>query len=228
MGRPCLRRGENRGVGRLDGNEVGVSILGTQVAAHTRYGAAGAHAGNEGINLALGVIPDLRTSGLLVDLRVGLVSELGSQDSVRGLGDNLGCLLDGALHTSSARGEDDFSTVGAEQDLALVGHGLRHGQDHLVTLCGTDESQANTGVAGGGLNDGAARLELAGFYGGVDNRLGDAVLHGVGRVKGLDLYQHLSVEALGKAVEADERGAADGFQNVVVDSHDVDSFGNKF
>ena len=51
---------QDRGVGRLNGYQVQVWVLGLQEAACTGNGAAGAYASNEGVNLALCVFPNLR------------------------------------------------------------------------------------------------------------------------------------------------------------------------
>src|SRR5699024_2929710 len=161
---------------RLNSNQAKVWVLSLQVATSAGHGAAGAYTGDECINLMAGVFPNLGAGGLVVNLGICLVGELASQNCVVLLLQNLIGLVDGSLHASCTRGQDDLGTICAKQDAALSGHGFRHGQHNLVATSCTYECESNTGVTGGGLHDGTARLELAGFLCCVNDRLTDAVL----------------------------------------------------
>src|SRR5699024_6162784 len=101
-----LAAGENRRVDRLDGNDRDVGVLLLEVLSGTGDRAAGADSGHEDVDVAVGVVPDLRTRGRFVDRGVGLVLELAGEDRVVRLLDDLGRLVDGALHALGTRGED--------------------------------------------------------------------------------------------------------------------------
>src|SRR5699024_6582388 len=109
--------------------------------------AAFAHTSDECVHVLAGVFPDLRTGGLVVDLGVSLIRELTSKNCVVLLRQNLISLVDSTLHASSTWGQDDFRTVCAQQDAALSGHGLWHGQYNLVATGCANKCQCDTGVA---------------------------------------------------------------------------------
>ena len=225
--RAGLVLGEQRGRGRLDGHQLHVLLVAAQGAAGAGNGAAGADARDEVIDVAVGVLPNLLAGGGGVDLRVGLVDELGGEDSVVGVGHDLVGLLHRTAHALGARGEHQLGAEGAEDDAALLAHGVGHREDHLVTAGGTDQGQGDAGVAGGALDDGAARLQLAGLLGGVDDGLADAVLDAVGRVVELQLRDDGAGQALGNAVQLHQRGAADEVGDVLVDGHPGCPFGSR-
>jgi hypothetical protein len=110
--------------------------------------------------------------------------------------------------------EPGVSTVGAQQDLALPAHGLRHRQDHRVAASRAHQGQRDAGVAAGAFDDGAAGLEFTGLLGGVHDGNADAVLDAAGRVVELELGEHCGGGIAGQAVQLHQRGAADGFGNV--------------
>ena len=78
--------------------------------------------------------------------------------------------------------------------------------------------EANAGVAAGRLDDERAGLQLAGLFGGLDHGERDAVLHGTAGVERFDFHEDFGA-AFVKFVDADERGAADFFEDVVCDVH---------
>src|SRR6478735_7001947 len=98
---------EDRGLRRLDGDDLHAGLAGLEDLADTRDGAARADAGDDDVDLAVGVLPDLFGRGLAVDLRVGLVGELPGQDAPTLGGDLLG-LGHRALHAQRALGEDEL------------------------------------------------------------------------------------------------------------------------
>ena len=216
---------QDRGLGRLDADDLHAGLALLEHLAHTRDGAARADAGHDDVDGAVGVRPDLLGGGLAVDGRVGLVGELAGQDRARTLGGDLLGAVHGALHALRARGEDQFGAVGAQEGPALLGHGLRHGQDHVVAAGGAHHGQGDAGVAGGGFDDRAARGQGAGGLGGVDDRDPDAVLDRVGGVVELEFGQHGGRAALVEAVDPHERGVADQGGDVVVDAGHGSSFG---
>ena len=89
-------------------------------------GAAGADAGDEVVDLALGVADDLLGGGLAVDRGVRLVLELAGKDRAGDLGDELLGLRDRALHAAGGIGQDQFGTVRLQQQPTLDRHRRRH------------------------------------------------------------------------------------------------------
>src|SRR5690606_4655402 len=172
---------------------------------------------DEDVDSTVGVLPDLFAGGLFVDLRVRRVAELAGEHRVLGVRDDLLRLLDGALHTFGTGSENDFGTVGAQHHATLGGHRLVHLQDALVTAGRADHGQGDARVTGRALDNGAARLQLTGLLGGVDDGHTDAVLDAVRRVVELELRDDGRAEPLGQPVELDERCAPDQFGHIVVD-----------
>ena len=80
---PGQRLGDDRTVGGLDRDAdhlLALSVL--EETRHAGDGAAGADTRHQDIDLAAGVLPDLRAGGALVDGRVGRVLELLRDDGV--------------------------------------------------------------------------------------------------------------------------------------------------
>src|SRR6478609_4142477 len=165
---------EDRGLRRLDGDDLHTGLAGLEDLADSRDGAARADAGDDDVDLAVGVLPDLLGGGLAVDLRVGLVGELAREHPAT-LGGDLGGLGDGALHAGGRVGQDELGAEGPQQRAALLAHRLRHRQHDLVAAGCADHGERDAGVAGRRLDDRAARLELAARLGRVDDRDPDAV-----------------------------------------------------
>ena len=211
-------RQDRRG-GRLDGDHLDPGLALLQDVADAGDGAAGADAGHEDVDLAVGVGPDLLGRGPLVDGRIGRVLELlGHEEVAVALGD-LGGLGDGPAHAVGAGGQHQLGAVAPQQHPALLAHGLRHGEDALVAAGGAHHGQGDAGVAAGRLHDGGARRQQAGLLGGVDHRDGDAVLDAAGRVEELELGRDPGAGPVGHVPEADERCPADELGDVVRDPH---------
>ncbi len=157
-----------------------------------------------------------------MDGRIGRVLEL-LQEHVLGVagGDLLG-LGDGALHALGAFGQNESGAVGQQQLAPLDAHGLGHGQRDGDAPCCRHEGQRDAGVAAGRLDNLLAGAEQSALFGIPDHRRADAALDRVGRVAALDLGQHGGTGAVGDAVEADQRRAADGERVVGEDVRHVD------
>ncbi len=122
-------------------------------------------------------------------LGVGGVDKLAGDKAVRDFLRQLLGLLDGSLHALAALGQHQLRPVGPHDLPALHRHGFRHGDDHPVAAGGGDCSQADAGVAAGGLDDDGAGLELPALLGVPDHGPGDPVLDGTGGVQVLQLGQ---------------------------------------
>ncbi|MNF60755.1 hypothetical protein D3C84_423770 [compost metagenome] len=109
---------------------------------------------------------------------------------------------------------------GLEVQHLLGGHLVRHHQHHPVALGPPHQGQAQAGIAGGGLDYGAAGLEPAVALGAVDHGDADAVLDGAAGVLAFELEK----ERAGAGVETGnphQRGVADQVEYCGTDIFDV-------
>ena len=74
--------GQQRSVLRFDPEDLNPGLTGFEGAAHPGDRAAGADTGDEDVDIAVGVRPDLFGGGLLVDRRVGGVGELVAETAL--------------------------------------------------------------------------------------------------------------------------------------------------
>ena len=189
----CDAGGKHGGRGGLYGNDLDRWLLCFEVFAGAGDRTARADAGDEDIYLSVGVLPNFRTGGLKMRLRVGGIDELSGKEAV---GDLLCQLLgfgDGALHALGALRQDELSAVSLHQLPAFDGHRFGHHDDDPVASCRSDGGKSDACVAGGRLNDDAAGFQLAGCLGIVDHGLGNAVLDGAGRIEVFKLCINLCV-----------------------------------
>ena len=182
---------QDRGGGGLHSHDLDIRVLALQVLANTGHSATGADACHKEIDLAVGVIPDLGAGGGNMSLGVGGVDELTGDECVGNLLCQLIGLGNGTFHALGTLAQDQLRAIGFHQLAALHAHSLGHDNDDAVALGSRHGSQADAGVAGGGLDDDGTRFELAGSLGVVDHGLGNAVLDGTGRVEILQLGQDL-------------------------------------
>ena len=145
------------------------------------------------------------------------IVELLGHPSTGGVPDDFLCLGYGTLHTLAARGEDELCPEHGEECAPLQRHGLWHREHELVALGCGDEREGNARVAAGRLDNQGVGREDASFFGILDHGHADAILHAAEWVKKLAFEKNGSLQALGDAVEADQRGPADGFNDVLVD-----------
>lgn len=68
------------GLGGLGTEDLDLGILLLEVLASARDGATGTDTGDDGVDLALGIVPDLLTSAIMMDRRISGVIELAGQD----------------------------------------------------------------------------------------------------------------------------------------------------
>ena len=197
-------------------------VLFLEVAADTRESAAGAAAGDEVGDLAVGLAPDLRAGRLVVGQRVGLVEVLvgavGARDLVHeSLG--RGVVRLGILGRDGHRAHHDLGAVGAEQ-VDLFGSDLvGHDEHALVATLGGDDRETDTRVARGRLDDGAAGLEETLTLGVVDHAHRRTVLGRAAGVGHLGLHHHLARLVLRHLLQVDQGRVPDHVENRVVDLH---------
>ena len=129
------------------------------------------------------------------------------EDALRQARGNVLVVLRMALADVRA-GDVHLGAHGAQVQDLLGGHLVRHHQHHPVALRAADQGQAETGVAGGGLDDGATGPQAAVTLGGLDHGDTDAILDGAAGV----LRFELEVQGAGAGIEArhaNQRGVAD-------------------
>ena len=209
---------EDAGLLGLDRVRLDVGILFLQVLACARQCTARADTGDVGGNVALGVTPDFRTGGLVMRLHVDLVRELTGSKAVLRLGQSLLRFL--VRQGNAAVDQAKLGTVCLNQLAALDGHALGHVDDNLQSVGGTDHCQADTGVAGGGLDDGGVLVDDAALDAIVDDGLGNAVFH---RAAGVLLFQLAVNICFVGNVQLRQRGIADKFIDTIDCLHGHDA-----
>ena len=181
--RAALAGGQDRRGIRLNGNNLDVRVLVLEVLAGAGDGAAGADACTKSIDLAVGLLPDLRAGGRIVRGRVCRVDELTRDKAVRGLLRKLICLRDRAGHTLCALGQNQLRAVSLEHIAALDGHGLGHGEDDAVAAAAATAARPMPVLPEVGSMMVAPRLECAGSLSLVNHGVCDTVLDRAGRIE---------------------------------------------
>ena len=163
----CQRLSDNRRVGWLNGNgnQIFFTFRAFNIARHPGQRTAGAYPGDKHINLTVGIFPDFRAGGFLMNFRVGRVAELLEQQILcRIAGDDFFGLLNRALHAFRAFREDQIRTQRFQQLTALNTHGFRHSQRQLIAARRRNIGQGDTGIAAGGFNQLNARFQHATLF----------------------------------------------------------------
>ena len=213
MGAGLAARKE-RGFGGFDGDELDPRVVAAQRAAGAGDRAARADAGDEVVDLAVGVLPDLFAGRLLVDGGVRLVRKLRGEDGAVRRGHDLLRFVDGAAHSQRGFGQNKLRPESAQQRAPLFGHGGGHRENDFVPAGGSDPGEPDSRVAGGSLDDRPSLGELARGDCGVDDGDRDAVLHRIRRIVEFELREDGRVGAVGESVDADEGRAANEFRCV--------------
>jgi hypothetical protein len=97
--------------------------------------------------------------------------------------------------------------------------GVGDDDDTAVAPRPADQRQADSSVAGGALDDESAGLEPTGFLGVFDDSPSRPVLHGLAGVQELRLTKDLAAGLFGCAMQANERGPANGSNKAVANVH---------
>ena len=207
--------GEDRRVVGLADDHPHLRPLGLQHAGDAVQRAAGAGAGDEGVEApAREGREDLAGRGAGVGLGVGLVLELAGEEPAVPLGElarlrgHAGALLGG-------RRQHDLRAEEAHQPPALDAEALGHDDDERVALDRADHGEADAGVAARRLDDGLAGAERAVALGRLDDGERQPVLDRAHRVEGLELGVERRVGRC-QRVQADDGRVADGGEDVRV------------
>ena len=173
---------------------------------------------HQNIHLAVRVVPDFLRRGLAMDFRIGRIFKLLGNP---GIGRFLGQLLgagNGAFHAFGAGRQNQLRAEHRQQRAALQRHRFGHRQNQFVTFGRRDERQRDAGVAAGRLDDDGVLFEHAALFGVLDHGHADAVLDAAERIEKFALEQNGGSQAGGDFVQVDQRRAADGFDDVVVNA----------
>ena len=115
--------------------------------------------------------------------------------------------------------DDDLGAVRLEHVALVLADLVRADEHAAVALALGDDRQPDTGVAGGGLDDRAAGLQLARRLRGLHHAQGDAVLDAAAGVEVLDLGQHRGRDPGGDRPEPHQRGVPDQVGDVLDVAH---------
>ncbi len=107
------------------------------------------------------LLVEFARGGLVVEVGIVLIFELAGDERVGSAGGALSDVIDGALHTVGARCANHLSAERLHERDFFLRETFRHGEHGLVAAAAADQRQAHAGVAGGGFEDGRARLQAA-------------------------------------------------------------------
>jgi hypothetical protein len=111
------------------------------------------------------------------------------------------------------RADHDLGSVGAQHRDLLLAHLVGHHEDAPVPLLRGCDGEADAGVAGRGLDDRAAGLQLAFPFGLLDHREADPVLDRAAGIDVLQLGEESRLDACADRVETDDRRVADELED---------------
>src|SRR5580704_9527706 len=202
----------------IDADNLHLGIFFLEKFAGAADGAAGAHAANEMRDFSFGVVPDFRAGGEVVGLRVHRIVVLIWVEGVGYFARELfrHRIVAARIFGLDRRGtHDDFGAEGLQEVDFFLGLLVGDGENHLVAAHGGDQRQPHAGVSRSAFDDRAARLQQAFSFGVVDHGDADAVLYGAAGVDVVRFDVDLRLQTLVDAVEAHQRRAADGIEDVV-------------
>ncbi len=220
--RPAGAAGVNRAL-RVGADDLHRRVALLEVAPGATDGAAGADAGDEVRDPAVGLPPDLRPGRLVVRPGVVLVAVLVRAPAARDLRRQpLGHRVVGVRAVRRYGGGADHHVRAVRpQDGDLLGaHLVRHDEHAPVALAGSDDRQADAGVAAGRLHHGTARAQLAAGLRRFHHGQRDPVLHGATGIEVLHLGHHCRRQAGRHRAQSDQRGVAHQVDQRVVQLHD--------
>jgi hypothetical protein len=220
-----LVRADGAGAGddrahRIDSDDLDAGDVALEAIRDAGQRAAGARGEDDVIELAAGLLDDLRAGALEVRRRIGGVVVL--IEDVRVREDLLELLRDadvavGRIVGGFGGGADDLRAERFEHHLLLATHLLRHRDDHPVAADRGDERHADARVPARGLDQRVARPDAARALGVEHHLLPDPVLHGAAGVQEFALAEELAAGLLADCLEPDERRIADRVEDRITD-----------
>src|SRR5208282_2174479 len=171
---------------RLNGDDqyFFVEML-AQVVTGARNRAAGADAGDKSVD-ARELLEQLGPGASIMDVGIGGVAELLRHEVAGIFAAQLLRLGDRAMHPARVRRQHQLRAVRDQQRAPLFAHRVGHRENQLVAFHRGDQREADTGVAGGRLDNSIAGLQAAGFLGRLDHREADSVLNAAAGIEVLE------------------------------------------
>ena len=125
-----------------------------------------------------------------MDLRIRRVFKLQGHKAARYLRSEFTRFFDGAFHAFVSRSQYQIGPEHCHQPAPFNGHGLRHGQDQLVSARGAGKSQSYARIAAGGFNHHAAGPQFSLPPGGGKHGRADTALDAGQGIEGFDFAQN--------------------------------------
>ena len=190
----------------------------TRQASHRAGGPA---TKNNGVHIAVHLLPDFRAGALLVRIGVIGIAKLIDEIRTRGfIGDAFGhvlVILRMAFGNIGAS-EDDVGTHRTQIENFLAAHFIWHHEHELVTFLLGHQRQTDTGITGGTFDQGVAGFYFSGFLGGINHFQTDAVFNRPPRVHAFEFeinFAQAGIEMLG----FDDGSITDQFKNALMHRH---------
>ena len=201
-------------------------VLFLQIAAGAGQRAAGADRANETVDLAAGLLPDLRSGGFVMRLGVvEIVPLVGEQHAVRlGLAKLGGqpppdMLIVVRIGEGQRRHFDQLGAAQPQHVLLFLALRFRDQDQRAITARAGDDRETDAGIAGGRFHHQPAGLEVAALLGLQDHPFARAVLDRLAGIHEFGLAENGAAGQLGSALEFDEGRVADRFDDVFVEGH---------
>ena len=177
--------------------------------------AARAEACDEMRDAAFGLIPDFVGGAVIVGLPVrGIAVLIGIKIFFRIGGDDFVDFANGAVGGFVARSHDEFGAERGEDALAFVRSAVGQSEFDGIAERGADHGVGDAGVAAGGVDDGFAGSESAGFQAGLDHAECGAVFDGAAGIEPFGFGGEFDVgELAADAFESQQRRVADAIED---------------
>jgi len=193
----------------FDGDSEDARVLFLEEAGDAGESAAGADAGDEGVDAGVHLVPEFDSGGVVVEAGVGGVVELeGGPDIGIGFGQGDG-LTDGAGHAFGFGSAMDFSAESAHEDAFFFGEAFGDVEDDAVAAVDANKGESDTGIAGGGFGDDGVFVQQAAAFGIKDHAKSGAVFDGAAGVEKFKLGEQVGGVGRREAAELQQRRIAD-------------------
>ena len=165
------------------------------------------------------VAPDLGTGAFEVRFGIGGVGVLVQIHPLRIIHGQLLRVLQCTVGPFAASRQDDFGAECFEGLAALCRHIFRQHNLEVITPLRAYQCHADAGIARGGLNQRAARLQQPVTFGLINHGHGNTVLDGAARVLPFQLGQNAYARVGAELADLHQRRIADEVQHILDNSH---------
>ena len=224
MGEQIVHAGA-AGIGKPDDD---VALFFTQETRDAGESAAGADGADEAVDLAVGLLPDLRAGRDVMRFGVVQVVPLVGED---------GAVLFGGLELlrqpaadmlvvvriaeGDRRNFDQFGSAQPQGIFLFLALGLRDDDQRAIAAGIGDDGKSDAGIAGGCLDNKTAGFEFAALLRFQDHLAAGAVLHRTARIHEFGLAEDGASRGGRGALELDQRRMPDGLNQAVAELHAV-------